>query len=88
MTSLGLKLLLLAGKLPSEIGLMTDLQSFRLNNMLQFVGDIPTETGKLTHLKLLDLSCTDFQTPLPTELARLSGLDVIWNCSSGYYKVR
>ena len=48
--------------------------------MLQFVGDIPSEIGKLTNLKLLDLACTPFQTPLPTELARLSGLDVVLAC--------
>ena len=65
---------------------MTELQSLRLKNMLQFVGDIPSEIGKLTNLKLLDLACTPFQTPLPTELARLSGLDVVlaFRCNKDY----
>jgi hypothetical protein len=43
LTDLSLWGLLLTGTLPSEIGLMTELQSLRFSEMLQYVGDIPSE---------------------------------------------
>jgi hypothetical protein len=80
LTHLSFTELLLTGTLPSELGLMTKLQSIRFRHLIQLMGDIPSEIGKLTHLTRLDLSCSSFKSPLPTEIASLPDLEVILKC--------
>jgi hypothetical protein len=80
LTSLILSQLRITGTLPTEIGLLTELQLLHLNYLVRLVGNVPSEISKLTHLNHLNIRCTLDETPLPSELASLSGLEVTRDC--------
>ncbi|KAL7555900.1 hypothetical protein ACA910_010849 [Epithemia clementina (nom. ined.)] len=61
--------------IPSEIGLLTTLDSFQASRRQYLRGKIPTYFGRLTNLQTLDLSsCPSMEGTLPTELARMTSL--------------
>jgi hypothetical protein len=65
----------LTGTLPSEIGLMTRLQSLRLEG-LHLVGSLPSEIGQLIDLTSLNVGCSESFGQLPTEINQLSKLTI------------
>ena len=75
----------LAGTIPSEIALLTDLAIWGMERG-QMIGTIPTEVGRLTDLVFLDLDFNRLTGTLPTELyllTRLIQLDLNNNELSG-----
>jgi hypothetical protein len=65
----------LTGSIPStEIGLLTDMQMFRLSfNAIS--GTIPTELGLLTRLSDIQFTHEDFVRPIPTEIGILTKME-------------
>jgi Leucine-rich repeat (LRR) protein len=61
------------GTVPTEIGLLTDLNVLLLPGN-QFSGRLPTEMGELTKLNLLSAYDNALEGPLPTEVGLLSSL--------------
>ena len=84
---------LLPGPIPSEIGLLEDLVSVELGKHARsasttggLTGTIPTEIGRLTKLKILELYGNELAGPLPAEVGRLTeliSLDVETNKLTG-----
>ncbi|KAL7521742.1 hypothetical protein ACHAWX_006427 [Stephanocyclus meneghinianus] len=66
----------LGGPIPTEIGLMSHLETLRLNDN-HFSGAIPTEIGQLVHLNELHMNNNDFVGVLPSELSSLLSLDFL-----------
>lgn len=64
---------LLQGALPSEIGLLTDLQSLDLSYN-SITGTIPTQLGLLSQLSYLDIAGNQIRGSIPTELCTLATL--------------
>jgi hypothetical protein len=61
--------------IPTEIGLLSNMEVFQLTKRQFLRGTIPTEIGRLSLLRLLDISgCTSMTGTLPTELGNLSSL--------------
>lgn len=61
--------------IPTEIGLLTDLEVFQASRRQYLRGTLPTEFGRLTNLKVLDISsCPLMHGTIPTEFGRLSSL--------------
>lgn len=67
----------LQGRLPSELGLLTDLKILDLQGCPLLTGTIPTEFGLLTNLLQLDLSEGSLNGTLPTEIFEMSMLEKI-----------
>jgi Leucine-rich repeat (LRR) protein len=62
----------LAGKIPTEVGLLTNLESFDASG---FNGSIPSELGNMEQLRKLDLSSNNFTgSTTPSELGKLVNL--------------
>jgi len=59
--------------LPTQIGLLTNLQDLHLNNNY-FTGDIPLEYTTLTNLQYLDMGGNCLNGTIPTEIGLLSNL--------------
>jgi hypothetical protein len=72
LTHLKLDYLRLTGTIPTEIGLMTRLQSLGITSSSSLSGTLPSEIGRLTQLTLLDLC--GVKTIVPSEVTRLSSL--------------
>ena len=66
----------LDGKIPAELGRLSNLQYLRLYGN-QLSGEIPAELGSLSNLMALDLSTNRLSGHIPTELANLSKLTLI-----------
>ena len=65
-----------AGHLPPEIGNLTGLQSFTIENA-ELSGPLPTRIGNLVNLEVLDLSDNQLSGPLPLEIGNLASLRII-----------
>ncbi|KAI9333996.1 hypothetical protein BDR26DRAFT_990993 [Obelidium mucronatum] len=61
------------GHFPTEIGLLTSLESLQVR-YTNFNGSIPTELGKLQKLTMLTFTDSNFSGKLPTELGKLTSL--------------
>mmetsp|Transcript_19283 Transcript_19283/g.47682 ORF Transcript_19283/g.47682 Transcript_19283/m.47682 type:complete len:393 (+) Transcript_19283:134-1312(+) len=68
----------LYGTVPSEFGLLTQLERLELTkNNLE--GEVPTELGNLDRLRFLGLGQNSFSGPLPSEMGKLSRLSKCLN---------
>ena len=66
----------ITGEIPTELGLMTSLESFAVDHC--FVGGpIPTEMGLLTNLRKVWLRANLLSGQIPTELSNLSQLEIL-----------
>jgi len=63
------------GGVPSNIGLLTDLEWISLSGNLELGGTIPTEIGLLTNLKILNMTVTGLRGTVPTEIATMAALE-------------
>jgi len=79
LTFLSLKSVTFTGSIPTELGLMTNLNVLELEALaLSFTSKIPSEIGQLTNLQLLNLGRNELaDNSLPTEITQLSDLCVI-----------
>jgi hypothetical protein len=68
--------LTLTGSLPSELGLLTLLQSFSAQRN-SLTGFLPPEIGAWTALAQLDLSENKFSGPLPSDIGSLTALTAL-----------
>jgi hypothetical protein len=66
----------LAGRVPTQIGVLTHLQELRLNSG-SISGSLPTQLGMLTHLRALGVDSNRLVGTLPTQLAKLTKLTSI-----------
>ncbi|KAL3803132.1 hypothetical protein HJC23_003407 [Cyclotella cryptica] len=66
----------LGGPIPTEIGLMSRLETLRLNDN-HFSGAVPSEIGQLVHLNEMHMNNNDFVGVLPSQLSNLLGLGKI-----------
>ncbi|CAB9524688.1 Leucine Rich Repeat [Seminavis robusta] len=66
----------LFGDIPSEIGLLTNLQQFYANRN-QHSGQIPTEVGQLSHLQAIELGYNPFTGSLPSEMGNMQALSFL-----------
>jgi hypothetical protein len=66
----------LAGTLPDELSVLTDLKVLRMS-FNGLTGEIPSRFGSLTNLKILSLYINRLKGPLPLELGSLSALEDI-----------
>lgn len=83
----------LKGRLPPEIGDLSELESLDLHrnwrpgpSSIGLTGRVPPEIGKLSNLSDLNLSSNELIGPVPTELADLTNLvrlDLGWNDLTG-----
>ena len=64
----------LTGKLPPEIGYLTELRILDLSTNLELAAHLPAELGYLTKLESLILSSTPITGVLPRELGNLTNL--------------
>ena len=64
----------LRGKLPAELGNLTNLKVLFLRGDNQLTGEIPAELGNLTNLEDLDLSFNRLTGEIPAELGNLTSL--------------
>ncbi|XP_059650017.1 leucine-rich repeat extensin-like protein 4 [Cornus florida] len=75
----------IAGYLPVELGLLTDLTTFHINSN-RFCGIIPNSFSKLQHLEELDVSNNRFVGSFPDVLLKLHSLvyiDIRYNNFEG-----
>ncbi len=72
-TELNLSLLQLTGKIPKEMGKLTNLQRLYLDNN-QLTGEIPKEMGKLMNLQRLSLDNNQLTGEIPKEIGKLINL--------------
>lgn len=64
------------GTIPTEIGLLGPHLSFlHLGSNSDLTGTMPTQLGRLTEVRRLQLCFTSLHGPIPTELSQLSVLD-------------
>jgi Leucine-rich repeat (LRR) protein len=63
----------LTGSLPSELGLLTSLQSFSAHSNA-LTGSLPPDIGAWTALDLLDLGENKFSGSLPSEIGQMTAL--------------
>ncbi|XP_057858723.1 probable LRR receptor-like serine/threonine-protein kinase At2g23950 isoform X3 [Cryptomeria japonica] len=72
----------LRGKLPAEIGLLSNLNSLILTSNL-IEGNIPNEIANLTNLHTLRLDNTHLSGTIPSDIQQLSSLEYLYlgNCS-------
>ena len=66
----------LSGRLPSELGSLSNLEGLNMNEN-ELVGNIPAEFGELTQLSRLLLAKNALSGPIPPELSRLSHLQTL-----------
>ncbi|CAB9496812.1 Di-glucose binding within endoplasmic reticulum [Seminavis robusta] len=66
----------LTGPLPTELGLLTDLQAMWFGSNI-FTGTIPIELGQLSLLVDIGLDELMFSGTIPTELAVLTGMSTV-----------
>jgi Leucine-rich repeat (LRR) protein len=64
----------LVGSFPSELALLTSLESLNIRNAGNLFGSIPTEFGKLTKIFKLDLGDNNLSGSIPTEFGKLTRL--------------
>ncbi len=65
-----------AGQLPPEIGNLTGLQAFAIENG-GLSGPLPPEVGNLVNLETLDLSGNQLSGPLPPEIGNLVNMEIL-----------
>lgn len=68
---------LLGGTLPTELGLLTQLESLHVDQQSQLSGTLPTEVGQMTSLTYLSICNTNLDGALPSELGLLTILTVL-----------
>ena len=66
----------LSGSIPVSIGLLTNIEFFRLSNN-QFTGKIPSEVGSLTALTYLSLFGNALTGTIPSEVGGLTALTLL-----------
>lgn len=66
-----------SGPLPSELGLLTQLQTLYLDNN-RFSSSLPSRIGNLPFLQTLDLSFNQFQFSVPSTFILLSSLNSLY----------
>ncbi|XP_028092964.1 probable LRR receptor-like serine/threonine-protein kinase At3g47570 [Camellia sinensis] len=66
----------LGGKIPTELGSLSELMSLKLSNN-HFTGTIPPSIGNLTILSLLGLMYNNLEGSIPTQLGQLSKLEFL-----------
>ena len=76
-TYLGLQANSLTGKIPAELGNLTNLERLGLEGN-QLRGEIPAELGNLTNLEWLGLSFNQLSGEIPAALGNLSSLKQLW----------
>jgi Leucine-rich repeat (LRR) protein len=64
----------ISGTLPSELGLLTNLQSLIVTQNFRLAGWIPTELGNCKSLELLHLDSNNFKGSIPTDFGRLTNI--------------
>jgi hypothetical protein len=69
-TNLQLHLNSISGSLPSDLGIMTDMELLSLSEN-SLVGILPSELGLMTKLKVLSLNYNSFSGSLPSEMGRM-----------------
>lgn len=67
----------LSGRLPPDMGELTELKILDLQGCPLLTGMIPSEFGKLTNLQQLDLSEGSFNGTLPSEMFAMTSLEKI-----------
>lgn len=67
----------LSASLPTEVGLLTDLNSFSIRGN-HLSNEVPTELGKLAMLETLNLSLNRFKGFIPSELGALASLNELF----------
>ena len=67
---------LLRGRIPSEVGNLTDLTRLSIWSN-QVTGEIPPELGNLTRLTTLILTGNELTGPIPPEIGNLTNLDTL-----------
>jgi len=67
----------LAGTLPTEVGLLTNMQFFYLSGNNIF-GTVPTETGLMTQLVQIGLDKNQFTGGVPSTWSALGGLQIVY----------
>ena len=66
------------GRIPPEIRLLTNLRLLRMDNMGRLEqGNIPSQLGWLTSLTSLDLYSSNLSGSIPTEIGRMTQLEVL-----------
>ncbi|KAE9446810.1 hypothetical protein C3L33_21267, partial [Rhododendron williamsianum] len=68
----------LQGKIPGELGNLTNLREIYLGYYNVFEGGIPKEFGKLVNLVHMDISKCELDGPIPRELGNLNSLDTLF----------
>jgi len=71
----------LTGGVPSEVGLLLDLEHFRVDNNQGMDGPIPSELGRLQNLQVLGLSGSG---SIPTEFGLLGSLSDLYLAQSAF----
>jgi Leucine-rich repeat (LRR) protein len=66
----------LTGTLPSELGLLTGLQDFRLQNN-SLAGEVPSDYGAWTGLEWIDLSSNRLNSTLPSDIGKWVSLEIL-----------
>jgi hypothetical protein len=61
--------------LPTELGLLSNLQSFYVWSVTADGGTVPTEFGRLSLLQKLHIRGADYSGEIPTELGQLTMMD-------------
>ncbi len=69
--------LFLRGKLPNEIGNLSELRYLHLTDN-QLTGPIPASIGKLKKLKLLEMAYNSFSGALPEEIGGMDSLGLLY----------
>ena len=73
-----IKWVYLNGALPSEVGLLTDLERIFLDSNVQLVGTLPSQLGALSSLKILSFENNHrVRGTIPTQLGRLRKLETL-----------
>ena len=79
-TDLFLDLNNLSGRIPPELGSLTQLRELSIGGFSRIAGVIPPELGNLANLRFLQIFSTDVSGPIPAELGRLANLEslILW----------
>ena len=70
----------LTGKIPEELGMLSELEYLVLSNNNELTGSIPASLGNLTNARQIYLDHCNFTGNLPAELARLEKLEYYFKC--------